>query len=75
MIALLEKLLGASWRTTLLGWLMIAAAVAKFGIAMFDNDSLTIPDWGMILTLFGGGGIGVAARDNKVTSEQANPPK
>ena len=74
MIALLEKIFGASWRTSLMGWLMIIAGVVKFLIAVFDGDDLTVPDWTMIATLLGGGGVGVVARDNRVTSEKAIPP-
>jgi hypothetical protein len=63
-----------SWRTTIAGVASIVAAVATALVAILDNDPLTVPDWtalGAMIAL----GLGlVAARDNKVTSEQANKP-
>ena len=63
-----------SWRTTTAGVASIVAAVSTALVAILDNDPLTVPDWTALgATLALGLGL-VAARDNKVTSEQANKP-
>jgi hypothetical protein len=60
-----------SWRTTATGILAILAAVATVLKAELDGDPVTVPDWGTALAaVLAGVGL-IAARDNKVTSEQA----
>lgn len=61
-----------SWRTTTAGIAAIVAAVATALVALFDADPMTMPDWGAVgAAVIAGVGL-LAARDNKVTSEQAN---
>jgi anti-sigma-K factor RskA len=61
----------ASWRTTAAGICAIIVAVATAAGAMFDTDAATNPDWGStVAAVLAGIGL-LAARDNKVTSEQA----
>jgi anti-sigma-K factor RskA len=60
-----------SWRTTAAGIAAIVAAIATAAAAMFDADAATNPDWGAVAAaVLAGIGL-IAARDNKVTSEQA----
>jgi hypothetical protein len=60
-----------SWRTTTAGIAAIVAALATAAVALFDADPLTTPDWGAVgAALMAGVGL-LAARDNKVSSEQA----
>jgi hypothetical protein len=63
-----------SWRTTTAGIASIVAAVATALVAITDNDPLTVPDWGALGGLLALGLGLVAARDNKVSSEEANKP-
>ena len=60
-----------SWRTTLLGVVMILGALASAAVALLDNDPATtvnLPAVGAAFTA----GIGlILARDNGVTSESA----
>lgn len=60
----------ASWRTTILGFLALSGAVVQFGTALLDGDPSTVPDVDTVLLALAGAGL-MAARDNKVTSEQA----
>jgi hypothetical protein len=61
----------ASWRTTVTGILAILAAVATVVKAEIDGDPTTLPDYGTAAAaILAGIGL-LAARDNKVTSEQA----
>lgn len=60
-----------SWRTTGLGVCTILAAVAAAGKALMDGDPSTNPDWGTTIAAITAGIGLIAARDNKVTSEQA----
>jgi hypothetical protein len=63
-----------SWRTTTAGIASIVAAVSTALVAITDNDPLTVPDWGALGALLALGLGLVAARDNKVSSEEANKP-
>jgi hypothetical protein len=60
-----------SWRTTTAGIAAIVAALATAAVALFDADPLTTPDWGAVGAAFLAGVGLLAARDNKVSSEQA----
>jgi hypothetical protein len=60
-----------SWRTTTAGIAAIVAALATAAVALFDADPLTTPDWGAVGAAFMAGVGLLAARDNKVSSEQA----
>ena len=60
-----------SWRTTTAGIAAIVVAVGTAVGALFDADPLTLPDWGAVgAAVMAGIGL-LAARDNKVSSEQA----
>lgn len=60
-----------SWKTTLNGVLLILIAVATAAKALVDGDPSTNPDYATVMAaILGGIGL-IAARDNKVTSEQA----
>ena len=60
-----------SWRTTTAGIAAIVAAVGTALAALFDADPLTLPDWGAVAAAVMAGIGLLAARDNKVSSEQA----
>lgn len=60
-----------SWRTTTAGIAAIVVAVATAVVALFDADPLTVPDWGAVAAAVMAGIGLLAARDNKVSSEQA----
>lgn len=58
-------------RTTVSGIATILIAIATAVKALFDGDPATNPDWALVVTtVISGIGL-LAARDNKVTSEQA----
>jgi len=61
-----------SWKTTVLGILTILGAVVVAVKAMLDSDPSTMADWGIVATAVTSGLGFIFARDNKVTSEQAN---
>jgi len=59
--------MGKSWRTTLAAWLGAIAILAKQGVNLINGEPL---DWELIAAALAMVGIGVNARDKKVTSEQ-----
>jgi hypothetical protein len=60
-----------SWRTTTAGIAAIVVAIGAAVGALFDADPLTLPDWGAVAAAIMAGIGLLAARDNKVSSEQA----
>jgi hypothetical protein len=60
-----------SWRTTTAGIAAIVVALGTAVGALFDADPLTLPDWGAVAAAVMAGIGLLAARDNKVSSEQA----
>jgi hypothetical protein len=60
-----------SWRTTTAGIAAIVVALGTAVGALFDADPLTLPDWGAVAAAVMAGIGLLAARDNRVTSEQA----
>jgi len=60
-----------SWRTTTAGIAAIVVAIGTAIGALFDADPLTLPDWGAVAAAVMAGVGLLAARDNKVSSEQA----
>jgi hypothetical protein len=67
----MQKLVNGSWRTTAAGLAAILAAVGTACVALFDADPLTLPDWGAVAAAVMAGIGLLAARDNRVSSEQA----
>lgn len=60
-----------SWRTTLAGLLAALTVCGPELAKLLDDDPATMPAWGLVLgAVVIGLGLG-AARDNRVTSEQA----
>ena len=60
-----------SWRTTVAGIGAILVAVGSALSATFDNDPMTVADWGTVVAaIIAGIGL-ITARDNDVSSEQA----
>ena len=68
--SLLIAVLGKSVVTSLLGYIVFGAAVFASAAALIDSDPKTEPNWQEITAMAMGLGL-VAARDNKVTSEEA----
>ena len=60
-----------SWKTTVAGIAAIVVALGTAVGALFDADPLTTPDWGAVVAACMAGIGLIAARDNKVSSEQA----
>ena len=60
-----------SWRTTVLGIIAALVILLTQAQAVLDDDPGTGVDWTKVTEALAILGIGVAARDNKVTSEQA----
>jgi len=63
--------MNASWRTTVAGVGAILAALGQALVAQFDADPATSPEWGIFVSLVIAALGLLAARDNKVSSEQA----
>ena len=64
-----------SWRTTLFG--VLGGLVMLIGQVqtLLDDDPKTVPNYTEIMLAIGVMGIGVNARDESVTSEQAGAKK
>jgi len=60
-----------SWRTTAAAIVLALAAVFSAGGAMLDDDPSTNPNWSMVMAEVAAAGGLFAARDNKVSSEEA----
>lgn len=60
-----------SWRTTVAGIAAIGIAVLTAVKALFDNDPVTMPDWGAVIAAITVGIGLIFARDNSVTSKEA----
>jgi hypothetical protein len=67
----MDAIKGGSWRTTVAGIAAIVVAVGTAVTALFDNDPVTIPDWGAVAAAVMAGLGLIAARDNRVSSERA----
>lgn len=63
-------MLKGSWRTTALGILTGASLLIGQAVAVLDNDPATEFDFEKVSAALGLIGIGVMARDAKVSSEQ-----
>jgi hypothetical protein len=67
----IEKVTQGSWRTTAVGALGAVAILIHQAVALFDDDPLTKLNPDAIMTALGILGVGIFARDNKVSSETA----
>ena len=64
-----------SWKTTAAGIAAIVIAVASLVQAQFDGDPSTVPNYEIAIAAIMSGLVGLFARDNDVTSEQAGAAK
>tara|TARA_R110000824_G_scaffold388986_1_gene584795 strand:+ start:129 stop:341 length:213 start_codon:yes stop_codon:yes gene_type:complete len=67
----MQKLLGASWKTTIFGWLGLVAAGAIAGQAVLSNDSVNWIAFSEAIVIVFPSLAAIFARDNKVSSESA----
>jgi hypothetical protein len=67
---LLVKWFGASWRTTLAGWLTVLASIAAIFASELGLAPETLAKITAAVGVITGGGL-VVARDNRVSSERA----
>ncbi len=65
-----------SWKTTLSSVCGIVGLLATAIPAAIDGNPATDPQWGIVIPTIMGLAVGLFARDNNVTSEQAGakPP-
>jgi hypothetical protein len=65
-----------SWKTSLCGWLTLIGGAITMGISKGLINPAHFPAWlgdiAALLSLAGGAGVGIFARDNDKTSEQVN---
>lgn len=61
----------SSWKTTTLAILALVIAVSSAAYAVLDGDPTTNPDFGALGAAATAASVGLFARDNGVTSEQA----
>ena len=61
-----------SWKTTAGGVALILGALAQVVPPLLDNDPSTVANWEIAYTQIAAGIALLFARDNKVTSEEAN---
>lgn len=59
-----------SWKTTTAGILAILAVLVSAAKVMIDDDPLTNPDWGVVVSAVMAGVAAIFARDKNVTSEE-----
>jgi len=64
-----------SWKTTAAGVGGLIATIGSILNQVFDGNPATNPDWNLVLPILLTSFIGIFARDNNVTSEQANATK
>lgn len=64
-----------SWKTSAAGWGALLTTIGTTLNQLFDGNPSTNPDWNYVLPLVFASLTGIFARDNNVTSEQANAPK
>ncbi len=64
-----------SWKTTVAGVGGLLTALGSILNQLFDGNPATNPDWNVMLPVLFASIIGIFARDNNVTSEQANAVK
>ena len=64
--------MNASWKTTATGIATILAAIGGAATLLLDNNPQTNPDWTAVIAACTAGFGLIFARDNNVTSEQAN---
>jgi len=64
-----------SWKTSAAGAGTMLTTLGGVLNQLFDGNPATNPDWNYVLPLLFAGFMGLCARDNHVTSEQANTPK
>ena len=64
-----------SWKTTAAGIAAIVIAVASLVQAQFDGDPSTVPNYEIAIAAIMSGLVGLFARDNDVSSEQAGAGK
>ena len=60
-----------SWKTTIAGVLTATGAICVALVAMLDDNSATIADWGNVVALISIAYGLIMARDNSVTSKKA----
>ncbi len=60
-----------SWKTTVGGIVLAVSLISGELYKLFDEDPKTEPSIAVIIAAVGALGIGINARDNNVTSEQA----
>jgi len=60
-----------SWKTTVLGWLVVIGVLALQAHNLLDGDPTTVFDYKSITVALAGVGI-ILSRDNNVTSEAAH---
>ena len=58
-----------SWQTTVAGVLTIVVAVGSAVLAIVDNDTMTNPDWAIVMAAITAGIGLIFSRDNNKTSE------
>ena len=61
-----------SWKTTVGGVALIAGAAAQIIAALVDSDPTTVANWDLAYAQIAAGVALLFARDNNVTSEEAN---
>jgi hypothetical protein len=64
-----------SWKTTVAGIGGFLALLGPALAAQFDNDPLTVPQWGLVFAAAIAAWGLIKARDNDVTSEEAGAKK
>ncbi len=62
-------MLKGSWKTSVLGWLILLGSIITGAIAFLDNDPNTVFDFQQIIAGLAGVGL-IAARDNDKSTEQ-----
>ena len=71
--ARIERKVGmkGSWKTKVSGLVISAAMILGEVSDLIDADPLTVFEWPVIMAALGALGLGLSARQNNVTSEEA----
>lgn len=75
MVEAVKTAAAKSWKTTAAGFLSGLGILCHQAVALLDDNAATVVSFEAVMLALGLMGVGMFARDNNVTSEQAGAAK